>query len=53
MNAEDADMKKAKQKDPTEAELLAGYGEMAADVEHEREAMEWCEALIGDALADD
>lgn len=28
--------------------LAAGYAAMAADVEREREASEWCEALSGD-----
>ena len=32
--------------------LLDGYRGMAADVESEREAWEWCEALIADALSD-
>lgn len=32
----------------TEDELLEGYRRMAADEEHEAEALEWCEALIGD-----
>lgn len=27
------------------------YRRMAKDAEHEREAEEWCEALIGDATA--
>jgi hypothetical protein len=31
-------------------ELLAAYGEMANDQEHEVEALEWCEGLIGDAI---
>ena len=30
-------------------ELLAGYQAMAADTEREREALEWSNALIGDA----
>jgi len=33
---------------PEESGLEEAYREMAADVEHEREAEEWCEALIGD-----
>ena len=32
-----------------EKRLEEGYRRMAADAEHEREAEEWCEALIGDA----
>ncbi|HME01332.1 MAG TPA: hypothetical protein VKM93_28975 [Terriglobia bacterium] len=32
-----------------EAELLADYRERANDREREAEALEWCEALIGDA----
>ena len=31
-----------------EGRLLAGYREMANDQEHEAEALEWCEGLIGD-----
>jgi hypothetical protein len=31
----------------TQAELEAGYKAMAADTEYEREAMEWCNGLIG------
>jgi hypothetical protein len=34
----------------TEAELEAGYREMAADEERERKAREWSEALIGETL---
>ena len=33
-----------------DGELLAGYREMANDQEHEAEALEWCEGLIGDAI---
>ena len=32
-----------------ENRLEEGYREMATDMEHEREAEEWCEALIGDS----
>lgn len=35
-----------------QAELEAGYRAMAADEEHEREAMEWIEGVVGD-VADD
>ncbi len=31
-----------------EKRLEEGYREMATDMEHEREAEEWCDALIGD-----
>jgi len=31
--------------------LVAGYREMAADLEREREAEEWCEGLIADGDA--
>ena len=31
----------------TQAELEAGYKAMAADEEYEREAMEWCNGLMG------
>jgi hypothetical protein len=30
--------------------LLEGYRQMADDQEHEAEALEWCEGLIGDAI---
>ena len=36
--------------DATEEELRRGYEAMATDVEREKEAMEWSEALIGDYL---
>jgi hypothetical protein len=39
--------------DPEEAEPLSAYREMARDQDREREALEWCEALIGDALDDE
>ncbi len=32
-----------------EKRLEEGYREMARDAEREREAEEWCEALIGDS----
>lgn len=34
----------------TEEELEEGYRQMAGDEEREREAMEWCEGLIGDGF---
>lgn len=34
-----------------EGGLLAGYREMANDQEHEAEALEWSEGLIGDAIS--
>jgi len=34
-------------KDYTQAELETGYKAMAADTEYEREAMEWCNGLMG------
>ncbi len=34
----------------TEDELAQGYRDMAADKEREAEALEWCEALIGDGF---
>jgi hypothetical protein len=34
----------------TEEELRRGYEDMAADAEHEREALEWIEGLIGETL---
>ena len=34
----------------TDEELEAGYRAMAADEEHEREALEWSEALAGDGI---
>jgi hypothetical protein len=33
----------------TEKQPEEGYRKMASDREHEREAEEWCDALIGDA----
>jgi hypothetical protein len=33
-----------------EGGLLEGYREMANNQEHEAEALEWCEGLIGDAI---
>jgi len=41
--------KKRKSRRPTEAEMIAGYQEMAADKEREKEALEWIEGLIGDS----
>ena len=35
----------------TEQELEAGYRAMAEDEEHEREALEWSEALAGDCIS--
>jgi len=32
-----------------EKRLEKGYREIASDAEHEREAAEWCEALVGDS----
>ncbi len=32
------------------AELAAAYREMAADTQREQDALEWCNALIGDAV---
>jgi hypothetical protein len=37
----------------TQADLAEGYREMADDREHEIEAEEWTEALIGDILEGD
>jgi vacuolar-type H+-ATPase catalytic subunit A/Vma1 len=36
-----------------EAALAEGYRQMAADIEHEMEAEEWAEALIGDVASDE
>ena len=33
----------------TENEIEAGYRAMAVDTDREQEALEWCNALIGDA----
>lgn len=38
---------------PSDEELEASYAAMAADAEHEAEANEWIEALIGDVDLDD
>jgi hypothetical protein len=37
----------------SEAALLEGYRQMAADQEQEKEAEEWTEALVGDILDGD
>jgi hypothetical protein len=36
-----------------DAELVAGYREMATDAEHEADALEWIEALVGDVGDED
>jgi len=46
----DDDAEAAEARKTREAALAEGYRQMAADVEHELEADEWAEALIGDAL---
>ena len=33
-----------------EDELRRGYEEMASDIEHEKEALQWTENLIGEAI---
>ena len=33
-------------------ELKAGYAEMAKDIEHETEALEWSEGLMGDQVSE-
>ena len=37
----------------SQAALALGYRQMAADIEHEKEAEEWAEALVGDAFGVD
>ena len=37
--------------DSQEGGLLAGYREMANDPDHEADALEWSEGLIGDAIS--
>ena len=37
----------------TKANLDAGYKAMAADVEREKQAQEWCSALTGEGLKDE
>jgi hypothetical protein len=34
-------------------DLAEGYRQMAADIEHEMEAEEWTEAMVGDAFGVD
>ena len=34
-------------------DLQAGYEEMSRDLQHETEALDWCEALVGDAFLGD
>jgi hypothetical protein len=44
---------KRKRRQPISTEqddLLAGYREVADDQQHEAEALEWCDELIGDAM---
>jgi hypothetical protein len=36
-----------------DAEFEAGYRMMTADAEHEEEALEWIEALVGDISGED
>lgn len=38
--------------DMDSTELQAGYEEMSGDAEHEAEALEWREGLVGDAFFD-
>jgi hypothetical protein len=35
------------------ADLQAGYEEMSRDLQHETEALDWCEALVGDGFFGD
>jgi len=37
-------------RNPSQTALAEGYGQMSADVEHEAEAEEWVETLIGDSF---
>jgi len=37
----------------SQADLTEGYRQMASDIEHEMEAEEWAEALIGDVASDE
>ena len=39
--------------DATVQEIALGYEAQAADLVAEQEALEWCEALIGDAWVED
>jgi hypothetical protein len=39
--------------DTSQSDLAEGYRQMAADIEHEMEAEEWTEALIGDVASDE
>jgi hypothetical protein len=38
---------------PTELDLEAQYREMASDEAHEREAEEWIDALVDEALSEE
>ena len=42
--------KKLKERSVQNRQLIAGYTEMAHDRQQESEALEWCEALIGDGI---
>jgi len=37
--------------DSKDAQLLSAYREMGSDQDREKEALEWCEGLIWDALS--
>jgi hypothetical protein len=37
----------------SQAALAESYRQMAADIEHEKDAEEWAEALVGDAFGVD
>jgi len=37
--------------DSKDAQQLSAYREMASDQDREKEALEWCEGLIGEALS--
>jgi hypothetical protein len=39
--------------DPEHAELLSSYQEMASGQDRENEALEWCEALLGEAFIEE
>jgi hypothetical protein len=52
MKSEGGQSAASRLREPTarDGELLAGYRAMANDQQHEAEALEWCEGLIGDTI---
>jgi hypothetical protein len=49
----DSDSAERKTNQTSQTDLAEGYSQMVADAEHEKEAEEWAEGLIGDAFGVD